>query len=63
MSGKFDTGFIKNHFKPEYLDKSTTSEEEAAAIFGAFISTNLNATTKETSTTSTKTSKWKMNRV
>ena len=63
VSGKFDTGFIKNYFKPEYLDKSTTNEEEAAAIFGAFISTNLNASTKETSTTSTKTSKWKMNRV
>ena len=63
VSGKFDTGFIKNYFKPEYLDKSTANEEEAAAIFGAFISTNLNASTKETSTTSTKTSKWKMNRV
>ena len=63
VSGKFDTGFIKNYFKPEYLDKSKTDEEEVAAIFGAYISSNLSEPTKEVTVNILKTSKWRTNRV
>jgi len=63
VSGKFDTGFIKNHFKPEYLDKSDANEEEVAAIFGAYMSAGLSAQTSKQINTSTTTSKWRMNRV
>lgn len=31
-SGKFDTGFVKQHFKPELLDNYTKDEAELAAI-------------------------------
>ena len=63
VSGKFDTGFIKNHFKPEYLDKSNVNEEEVAAIFGAYVSASLNTQTTKTINTSAIPSKWRMNRV
>ena len=63
ISGKFDTGFIKNYFKPEYLTKSHTGEEEVAAIFGAYISMQT-ATSKQTqSSVSVTKSKWRTNRV
>ena len=63
VSGKFDTGFIKNYFKPEYLTKTTTEEEEIAAIFGAYISSQHSKSTVNTNTMATSTSKWKMNRM
>lgn len=63
VSGKFDTGFIKNYFKPEYLNKSTTQEEEVAAIFGAYISNKQSTATKTVVSESSTKSKWKTNRV
>jgi acetyl-CoA carboxylase biotin carboxylase subunit len=34
-SGKFDTNFIKNYYKPEMLDKQKPEEAEIAALLGA----------------------------
>ncbi|MEL6250575.1 MAG: acetyl-CoA carboxylase biotin carboxylase subunit [Bacteroidota bacterium] len=34
-SGKFDTHFVKKHFKPEYLDQELTKEEEQLAALVA----------------------------
>lgn len=63
VSGKFDTGFIKNYFKPEMLDKSTPQEEEVAAIFGSYFSlSNTQKNKTETQSHSSK-SKWRLNRV
>lgn len=63
VSGKFDTGFIKNYFKPEMLDKSTPQEEEVAAIFGSYFSlSNTQKNKTETQIHSSK-SKWRLNRV
>jgi propionyl-CoA carboxylase alpha chain len=37
-SGNFDTNFVKNHFKPEYLQQHTDLEEsEVAALFAAIL--------------------------
>jgi acetyl/propionyl-CoA carboxylase alpha subunit len=37
-SGNFDTNFVKNHFKPEYLQQQTDLEEsEVAALFAAIL--------------------------
>jgi len=63
VSGKFDTGFIKNHFSPEMLNKSNTNEEEVAAIFGAYISSQQKATNTEQKTSGESKSKWRLNRV
>ncbi|MCD8528613.1 MAG: ATP-grasp domain-containing protein [Chitinophagales bacterium] len=37
ISGKFDTNFVKNHFKPEDLDKENKDEMEVAAILAAHL--------------------------
>lgn len=63
VSGKFDTGFIKNHFKPEYLTKSNTNEEEIAAIFGAYMSAKQHQSTQPVATETAVKSKWRTNRV
>ena len=63
VSGKFDTGFIKNYFKPEYLTKTTAEEEEIAAIFGAYVSSQQAKKALNIVTETTSKSKWKTNRV
>lgn len=63
VSGKFDTGFIKNHFSPEMLNKSNEKEAEIAAIFGAYMASNLSKPKEQQSTNSTGRSKWRLNRV
>lgn len=63
VSGKFDTGFIKNHFSPEMLAKSNSNEEEVAAIFGAYVSSQQKNTSTQNSTDVKPTSKWRLNRV
>ena len=35
VSGKFDTNFVKDHFKPEFLDQQDDAEAELAAILAA----------------------------
>ncbi len=63
VSGKFDTGFIKNYFKPELLNQERTELVEVAAISSALIfgSTNQNKLSVETNTV--KKSNWKTNRL
>lgn len=64
VSGKFDTGFVKEHFKPEYLLKETnTTEAELAALLGAAIHSQKPTAKAETTTTSTtQQSKWRERR-
>ena len=64
VSGKFDTNFIKNYYKPEMLDTSTVAEAEIAALFGAIFVNKDSKVIKQTDNTVTKQpSKWKTNRV
>jgi acetyl-CoA carboxylase biotin carboxylase subunit len=61
-SGNFDTHFVKQYFKPEYLtqlDTAATSEgaEDLAAIIGAFATKGSQQT--QITSVSTKTSQWK----
>ena len=63
VSGKFDTGFIKQHFSPEMLNKSNSKEEEIAAIFGTFIASNLSTKANEQKTSPKEESKWRLNRL
>jgi propionyl-CoA carboxylase alpha chain len=61
-SGNFDTHFVKQYFKPEYLtqlDTAATSEgaEDLAAIIGAFATKGSQQT--QINSVSTKTSQWK----
>jgi acetyl-CoA carboxylase biotin carboxylase subunit len=66
VSGQFDTGFVKDHFKPEYLVTKTgnAEEEELAALFASAIHSQKAAapTTETTTTTTTNTSKWRERR-
>ena len=63
VSGKFDTGFIKNYFTPDVLNTKAEELEEIAALVGAAI---FNAGTKTSNTepeASVKKSQWKTNRL
>ncbi len=63
VSGNFDTGFIKNHFSPEMLNKNNLPEEEVVSIFGAYMASNLNNSNNQIKTEVVAKSKWKLNRV
>ncbi len=63
VSGKFDTGFIKNYFSPEMLNISNEKEEEIASIFGAYITSESVHKAKQQTTERTGKSKWKVNRI
>lgn len=59
LNGDFDTKFIENYFKPEYLQ--TTSEinlEEALSIAATYIFSNQNSSSESTQITETKESDW-----
>lgn len=63
VSGNFDTGFVKDHFKPEYLLTEANAEEaELAALLGAAIHSQKPVAQAETTTTTTQTSKWRERR-
>jgi acetyl-CoA carboxylase biotin carboxylase subunit len=63
-SGKFDTNFIKNYFKPEMLDTSTKQEAEIAALFGSIFVNKDSKVIKQNSNLETaQRSKWKTNRI
>ena len=64
VSGKFDTNFVKDHFKPEYLNSSDKEELEVAAIIAAFLSNNkpVNSSAQNNSQCVKKT-KWTTNRI
>lgn len=62
-SGKFDTHFIKNHFSPEMLLNEKEDEAIVAALFGAKLMNEKEATSKIKNTESeVLLSKWKQNR-
>lgn len=63
VSGKFDTGFVQDHFKPEMLDSSNDDEAEIAALVTALIgnSKEVSRVGIESGTTAT-VSNWKRNR-
>ena len=63
-SGKFDTNFIINYFKPEMLDTATEPEAEIAALLGSIL-TNKDAKVikQQDNNIQIQRSKWKLNRV
>ncbi len=64
VSGKFDTKFVDNYYKPEYLNAATTTEEqEIAAMLATHVieNTQTKNNTKEVSAPAK--SKWKTNRL
>ena len=63
-SGKFDTNFIKNYFKPEMLDTSTKQEAEIAALLGSiFVNKDAKVIKQHNNFEEVKRSKWKTNRI
>lgn len=63
-SGKFDTNFIKNYFKPEMLDNLDEGEAEVAALLAAILTNKDAKVIKQQDTNlQTQRSKWKANRV
>ncbi|MAC94728.1 MAG: acetyl-CoA carboxylase biotin carboxylase subunit [Flavobacteriales bacterium] len=62
VSGKFDTNFVKDHFKPEFLDQQDDAEAELAAILAAKLIEE-NTKSQASVTPSEKRSKWKANRM
>ena len=63
VSGKFDTGFIPKYFKPEMLNNFKIEEEEIAAVFSAFLASDLSTSSKEHLKSSPGKSNWRINRV
>jgi acetyl/propionyl-CoA carboxylase alpha subunit len=64
ISGKFDTNFIKNYFKPEDLIHHDLDEETVAAMLGAkLINENKNIGTSVVNSSIENVSKWKKNRI
>jgi acetyl-CoA carboxylase biotin carboxylase subunit len=61
VSGDFDTGFVKNHFKPEDLNKPCKNEMEIAALLAGHIFSSNKKTTASESIEKAK-SNWKRNR-
>ncbi len=63
VSGKFDTGFVKDHFKPEYLMTENAEYAEIAAIAGSVIFGNATVSKQTISQDSVKKSQWKSKRL
>jgi acetyl-CoA carboxylase biotin carboxylase subunit len=61
VSGKFDTGFIKNYFTPEVLN-GKTNDEDLAAIAASLIFESLKPKAAVLTENTVKKSKWKENR-
>ena len=62
VSGKFDTNFVKHHFKPEYLQEHDLEEANIAAVLAAKLVEQ--STQSHASVTPSETrSKWKANRI
>lgn len=59
VSGKFDTHFVNHHFRPEYLQPSSSDEtSDLAALFGAYL-LSVDKKTKTITSASSSQSKWK----
>ena len=63
VSGKFDTCFLKDHFKPEYLMTQNAEYAEIAAIAGSVIFGNATVSKQTISQDSVKKSQWKSKRL
>lgn len=61
VSGNFDTGFVKDHFKPEDLNKECEEEMGIAALLANHIF-NSSSSNTENSFVPAKENKWKKNR-
>ena len=61
-SGKFDTNFIKYHYKPEYLNKHNADEEAIAALVAAGMFEKSSTNVSNESGKTVNYSKWKKNR-
>lgn len=62
-TGKFDTRFVEQYFRPDVLKKPGTTEEETiAALIAATMSTNLKSSDTQ-APTGPKISRWKLNRL
>lgn len=62
VSGKFDTGFISKHYKPEYLLRGNDELAEIAAIAGALVFADTKEKTGENPVNSVKKGQWKARR-
>jgi acetyl-CoA carboxylase, biotin carboxylase subunit len=63
VSGKFDTGFIKNYFTPEVLNPEGSENDEALAIAAAYLFGNLKEKQEHSDNAAVKKSKWRQNRL
>jgi propionyl-CoA carboxylase alpha chain len=61
-SGKFDTHFVNDHFKPEYLDEVDERRERALAAFIGVTSSATSASTDVPAVEQDTVSKWRMMR-
>ena len=61
-SGDFDTNFVKQHFKPEYLDEQYPGEERAAAVLVNELSKQAQSGQKASNETGASKSNWTSNR-
>ena len=62
-SGKFDTNFIKHHYKPEYLITRNPDEEAIAALVIAAVMEKSSTNIAAEKTANANFSKWKKNRL
>ena len=63
VSGNFDTGFVKDHFKPEELNKECPEEMEVAAMLaGHIFNSTKTASNAASNSNATSASKWKRSR-
>jgi acetyl-CoA carboxylase, biotin carboxylase subunit len=63
VSGKFDTGFIATHFKPEMLEVKNDEYAEIAAVATSVIFSSNAKKSSSTKGSSVKKSQWKTNRL
>ena len=61
VSGKFDTNFVKHHFKPEYLEKLNKDEQEVAALVAASL-LDASSSSEQVQENNTVRSKWRERR-
>ena len=61
-SGDFDTNFVKQHFKPEYLDEQYPGEERAAAVLVNELLKQAQSGQKASNETGASKSNWTSNR-
>ena len=63
VSGKFDTGFIKQYFTPEMLNPEGNENDEALAIAASFLFNSQKSQNQPVLANGVKKSKWRENRL